>query len=193
MSPGISIIVGLGNPGEKYENTRHNAGAWFINEIANKTDAILKSQPKFQGQHAITQFNGQELHLFIPSTFMNLSGQAVRSVMNYYKIPATQLLVSHDEIDLPIGDIRLKLGGGHGGHNGLKDIMQNIHTQEFYRLRIGVGRPNNSKDVVDYVLQSPGKTERTQIDDSIQKGLSVVPGLLKGEFQKMMQELHTKK
>lgn len=190
---GIKLIVGLGNPGKKYENTRHNAGAWLIQVLARKTHSNLKTQNQFQGEHALVNLFGNECHLFVPTTFMNLSGQAVHAIMHYYKIHPSELLVAHDEIDIAVGDIRLKLGGGHGGHNGLHDIIQNIKNNEFYRLRIGVGRPDNRPDVIDYVLQAPSKAERKLMDEAIHRGIDILPYLLQKEGQKAMQILHTKK
>lgn len=192
MSAAISLFVGLGNPGEKYEKTRHNAGAWFVNALCQLSGKSLKPQAKFQGLHCITELHQQEVHLFVPTTFMNLSGQAVKSVMSYYKIPPAQLLVAHDEIDLAVNDTRLKWGGGHGGHNGLRDIIQHLGTPEFYRLRIGVSHPGHSKDVIDYVLHPPSQSEKIEIDASIHRALNIVPRLLKAEFQQAMQELNTK-
>lgn len=188
---GIRLIVGLGNPGAEYEDTRHNAGAWFVENIANDSNVILRSDKKFHGKHAVAKIAGVECHLLIPTTFMNLSGRAVQAVMSYYKISSDALLVAHDEIDIPAGDIRLKLDGGHGGHNGLRDIIDCLHTKQFYRLRIGVGHPGNSKLVVDYVLHQPKKDERKKIDTAMQTAETVLPQLVAGEFQKAMQELHS--
>jgi len=188
----VSLIVGLGNPGAQYEETRHNAGAWFVQALANHSNATLKHSAKFQGLHCITQLHNEECHLLIPTTFMNLSGQSVQAVANYYKIAPEHILVAHDEIDLPVGDIRLKFEGGHGGHNGLRDIIRHLNTNKFYRLRIGVGHPGDSKLVHDYVLHAPKKTEREQIEMSIEKAMRSMPLIMRGEFQKAMMELHTK-
>lgn len=192
MSSGILLFVGLGNPGAEYEHTRHNAGDWFVQALAQQANISLRFSAKFQGMHATTSLLGHDCHLFIPTTFMNLSGQAVGALTNYYKIEPKNILVAHDEIDLATGDIRLKFDGGHGGHNGLRDIISHLHSNQFYRLRIGVGHPGNSKLVHDYVLNSPKKIEREQIDDAIHRASAVIPLLLKGEFQKAMMELHTK-
>lgn len=193
MSSGISLIVGLGNPGAEYEHTRHNAGAWFVQELAEHAHATLRNAIKFHGLHATATLHGRECHLLLPTTYMNLSGQSVNAVANYYKITPETILVAHDEIDLPVGESRLKFDGGHGGHNGLRDIIKQLGTPKFYRLRIGVGRPENSKLVENYVLNPPKKTERELIDNAMQNAEHVVPLMLNGELQKAMQELHTTK
>lgn len=192
-SSAIQLIVGLGNPGAEYEETRHNAGAWFVLNITKQARAVLRYESKFSGLHCQVKSNGDECHFLIPTTFMNLSGQSVKALASFYKIPSEQILIAHDEIDLPVGIVRLKLGGGHGGHNGLRDIMQQLGTPNFYRLRMGVGHPGDSKEVVDYVLKRPGKTERVEIDFAIQRAEKVLPLILSGEFQKAMLELHTEK
>ncbi|MCD6039409.1 MAG: pth [Gammaproteobacteria bacterium] len=191
MSQGIQLIVGLANPGAQYQQTRHNAGAWFVEALANKMHAVLRPVTKFQGWHSLTQIYSQNCHLLIPTTFMNHSGQAVQAVASYYKIAPSAILVLHDEIDLPVGGIRLKFDGGHGGHNGVRDVIQHLGTGQFYRVRIGVGHPGNSKDVVDYVLKSPKKEEREQIDLALQKAGQVLSLMMAGEYQKAMQQLHT--
>jgi len=192
LSSGIQLIVGLGNPGEEHAATRHNAGAWFVLELARSINATLRPDSKFHGLHCNVKQYGHDFHLFIPTRFMNLSGQSVAAFLNYYKIPPKAMLVAHDEIDIPIGDIRLKFDGGHAGHNGLRNIIDHLGTHQFHRLRIGVGRPENSKNVVSYVLKPPTKTERKKIDVILHNALCVVPDLLDGQFQKATQALHTK-
>jgi PTH1 family peptidyl-tRNA hydrolase len=189
----IQCIVGLGNPGAEYEKTRHNAGAWFVLDLAKKFHATLKHESKFKGFHAIAKIHDHECHLLIPTTFMNLSGQSVKALANFYKISPENILVAHDEIDVPAGDSRLKFDGGHGGHNGLRDIIDHFGTNKFHRLRIGVGHPGDSKLVHDYVLHAPKKNEREEIDFAIAAAEKVMPLVLSGEFQKAMNELHTKK
>jgi len=191
MSSGIQLIVGLGNPGAEYEKTRHNAGAWFVTELAEAAQVTLRPDSKLRGLHGIAKLQGHACHLLIPTTYMNLSGQPVQALASYYKIDPAAILVAHDEIDLPVGDIRLKFDGGHGGHNGIRDVMQHINNNKFYRLRIGVGRPEKSSDSADYVLHAPKKAERTQIDAAMQKANQIIPLVLAGQFQKAMQELHT--
>jgi PTH1 family peptidyl-tRNA hydrolase len=192
LASGIQLIVGLGNPGQEYEKTRHNAGAWFVMELAHSLHTTLRYENKYHGLHAVINIHGHDCHLLIPTTFMNLSGQSVSSLASYYKISADTILIAHDEIDLPAGDIRLKFDGGHGGHNGLRDIIRHLNTNQFYRLRIGVGRPVNSKEVEDYVLNPPGKSERALIDTALQEANDVLPMILDGQFQKAMHALHTK-
>ena len=175
----ISLIVGLGNPGAEYENTRHNAGEWFVSAISSQAKVKWRHETKFQGLHSIAH----DCHLLIPQTFMNLSGQSVKALSHFYKIPPQSILVAHDEIDLPVGVVRLKYDGGDGGHNGLKDIIRHLGTRQFYRLRIGVGRPENSQDVVDYVLHPPKKAERQQIDQALEKVYPLLPTILAGHMQ----------
>lgn len=191
MPKGIQLIVGLGNPGAEYEKTRHNAGAWFVEELAQQAHASLRATSKFQGLHCSTKLYQHDCQLLIPTTFMNLSGQAVQAVASYYKIPPEAILVLHDEIDLPVGEVRLKYEGGHGGHNGLRDIIQHLGSNKFYRLRIGVGHPGNSKQVVDYVLKPPRKEERERINQSFEEVHKIIPLLVEGAYQKAMQQLHT--
>lgn len=192
MSSGIQLIVGLGNPGADYENTRHNAGAWFVSELASSSHTPLRPVAKFHGSHGFINLHGHNVHLLIPSTYMNLSGQAVSALANYYKIPPTAILIAHDEIDLPVADIRLKFDGGHGGHNGLRDIISHLNSNKFYRLRIGVGHPGTSKEVINYVLKPPKKTEREEINTALHTAQQILPDLLEGHFQKAMQHLHTR-
>lgn len=191
MESGIQLIVGLGNPGQEYEETRHNAGAWFVFDLAHNTHTTLRHENKYHGLHAQIKIHGRDCHLLIPTTFMNLSGQSVKALASYYKIPPAAVLVAHDEIDLPVGQVRLKFDGGHGGHNGLRDIIRHLNTNQFHRLRIGVGRPTHSKEVVDYVLQTPGKSDRKLIDTALQDADRVLPLIVDGQFQKAMNELHT--
>lgn len=180
----IKLIVGLANPGNHYMLTRHNAGEWFVNLFipsnAWKTESSL---------HA--RVAKKDILFAIPTTYMNLSGQAVQALCHYYKIKPEEILIAHDEIDLPVGTIRLKQEGGHGGHNGLRDIIKHLGTQEFWRLRIGVGRPVVSSQVEHYVLSPPSKEERQQIDTSLTQAESILPLLLEGQLQKAMQFLHT--
>jgi PTH1 family peptidyl-tRNA hydrolase len=187
----IQLIVGLANPGKEYENTRHNAGAWFLENLIDTTNTRLSMNSKFHGWHTSLTIHGQTCHFLIPSTFMNRSGQAVQAVMTYYKIPPEAVLVAHDEIDLPAGTIKLKFDGGDGGHNGLKDIIRHLNTRQFYRLRIGVSRPAHSREVVDYVLHPPSKIDRQKIDDAMQTAQLALPLIIAGEMQKAMQQIHT--
>jgi PTH1 family peptidyl-tRNA hydrolase len=191
LSSRIQLIVGLANPGKEYDDTRHNAGAWFTEEIVNVAHATLRADPKCYGLHALISLYQQSCHILVPSTFMNRSGQSVSACMNYYKIEPSALLVAHDDIDLPAGEIRLKWDGGDGGHNGLKDIIRSLNTKQFYRLRIGVGHPGHRDAVSDYVLSRPSKSDKQSINEALQKAHTVLPLILNGEIQKAMQELHT--
>jgi PTH1 family peptidyl-tRNA hydrolase len=191
MASAIQLIVGLANPGKEYADTRHNAGAWFVDEIAAEAHATLRNEAKHHALHSLINIHGQACHLLIPTTFMNLSGQAVRACLNYHKLTPSEMLVVHDDIDLPAGVIRLKYDGGDGGHNGLKDIISHLNTKQFYRLRIGVGHPGNSKDVSDYVLAKPSKADKQKINEAIVQAQAALPLILAGEIQKAMQTLHT--
>lgn len=184
---GIKLIVGLANPGTKYAETRHNAGEWFIEKLAAAEKTEFRLEKRFHGLAAKTN----DFELLIPTTYMNLSGIAVRAIANFYKITPQEILVVHDEVDLPVGTIKLKFDGGDGGHNGLKDIISHLNTKQFYRLRIGVGRPKPGQDTADYVLDKPSKADRKSINDAIDQSMAIIPFLLQGEFQKAMQTLHT--
>lgn len=191
MSSGIKLIVGLANPGKEYQDTRHNAGEWFVNELVTADNITMRPDNKFHGLHGQVKLHGTPCHLLIPTTYMNLSGQSVRALAQYLKITPEEILIAHDEVDLPVGTIKLKFDGGHGGHNGLRDIIDHLHTKQFHRLRIGVGRPKPGQDTADYVLDKPSKSDRKIIDSAINLSLETVPLLLDGEFQKAMQLLHT--
>jgi len=188
----LKVIVGLGNPGSKYTETRHNAGFWFIEEVARKYSAVFRTEKKFHGEVARASVSGKEIWLLKPNTFMNGSGLAVRSLLSFYQIEAEQLLVAHDEIDLPPGTTKLKTGGGHGGHNGLRDIISQLATKDFHRLRIGVGHPGSKEQVVDYVLHDASRDDRIMIDRDIDDAVSVLPELAEGALEKAMQTLHSK-
>jgi PTH1 family peptidyl-tRNA hydrolase len=191
--PPIQLIIGLANPGKEYADTRHNAGAWFIDELVNHVHTELRHEAKYHGLHSLITLHNQSCHLLIPTTFMNLSGQAVRACMSYHKIPPDAILIAHDDIDLPVGTIKLKFDGGDGGHNGLKDIIRHLNTKQFYRLRIGVGRPNHTKEVIDYVLTHPSKADRQKITQALQRAHEALPLIINGDMQKAMHKLHTDK
>ncbi|WP_085938421.1 aminoacyl-tRNA hydrolase [Beggiatoa alba] len=186
----IALIVGLGNVGAEYEATRHNAGFWFVNNLAKQTNATFRQETKFHGEVARLEKSDWKGWLLKPTTFMNRSGQSVIALANFYKISPEQILVVHDELDLPVGTARLKQGGGHGGHNGLKDIIANLGAN-FYRLRIGIGHPGNRAEVVNYVLHAPSRDEQISIDTSIDAALKILPFLFKDEMAKAMQVLHS--
>jgi len=187
----IDLIVGLGNPGSKYEQTRHNAGFWFVEEIARLKGAHFRVEAKFSGDVCKVVLEGREIWLLKPNTFMNLSGQSVNKLASFYKIPKDNILVAHDELDLDPGTVRLKTGGGHGGHNGLRDIINHL-GKEFQRLRIGIGHPGNRDDVVDYVLRRASKDEQIDIDNALDDALRVLPLLAEGSWEKAVNRLHSK-
>lgn len=187
----IKLIVGLGNPGPEYANTRHNAGAWFVQQIAEQYHGALVPDAKFFGYSTRIRIDGQEIHLLVPTTFMNRSGQSISAIAQYFKILPEAILVAHDELDLPPGTIRLKFDGGHGGHNGLRDILSALGTANFYRLRIGIGHPGHKDAVTDYVLHQPSKQDNELIDTAIDDGLQVLPLIVAGQFEKAMQQLHS--
>ena len=191
MPPPIRVIVGLGNPGDRYQLTRHNAGFWLLDTLAAQNNAVFRAEARFSGQLVQIDLAGQSCYLLKPDTFMNLSGRAVSALCHYYRIPIESLLVVHDEIDINPGAVRLKFGGGHGGHNGLRDIINALGSRQFGRLRLGVGHPGNSDQVVDYVLHSPAKQERVLIEQAIDEALRILPLMAAGEWEKAMQQLHT--
>ena len=187
----IELIVGLGNPGQQYENTRHNAGHWLIQAVAHRYNATLKSESKFHGTTARINIASQDVRLLFPTTFMNRSGQGVAALSQFFKIKPENILVAHDELDLPPGIIRLKTGGGHGGHNGLRDIISSLgNNKSFHRLRIGVGHPGSSDKVTGYVLGNPPQKERNLIIDCLDEVIRHLPAIVSGDQQKVMNELH---
>ena len=188
----LKVIVGLGNPGSKYTETRHNAGFWFIEEVARKYSATFRPEKKFHGEVAKISLEGKDIWLLKPDTFMNRSGLAVQSLLSFYRITAEQLLVAHDEIDLPPGTAKLKTSGGHGGHNGLRDVISQLGSKDFHRLRIGVGHPGSKDQVVDYVLHNPSQDDRISIDRDIDDAVAVLPELASGAFEQAMHTLHSK-
>jgi len=192
MDTPIQLIVGLGNPGTEYARTRHNAGEDFVREIARQENVSFSPDKKFFGEIAKVSINNQNVHLLIPKTFMNRSGQAVGALANFYKIPAESILVAHDELDMEPGIAKLKIGGGHGGHNGLRDIISALsNNKNFARLRLGIGHPGNAKDVANYVLKRAPKTEQTLLEDTIYRATRIMPLAVKGEWNNAMKELHT--
>ena len=189
---GIRLFVGLGNPGDKYERTRHNAGFWWVDLIQQQTNSTLKLDAKMFG-HVGKISTLAESWLLKPTTFMNASGKSVAAVANYYKIKPAEILVIHDELDLPVGTCKMKFGGGHGGHNGLRDIHAALGTPDYWRLRVGIGHPGDRSEVVNYVLKAPTKAEQEAIDDSLYQSSKVFDLLVNGEFEQAMLKLHTKK
>lgn len=188
----IKLIVGLGNTGSEYEATRHNAGFWLVEELAREFGIAFKNERGFHG--AVSKVGGA--WLLKPSTFMNRSGQAVQALATFYKIVPDEILVVHDELDLPPGGVKMKKGGGHAGHNGLRDIQARLGTADFWRLRIGIGHPRElqlEQEVVDFVLHRPNREHQGLIDEAMGKALSVMPHVLAGEMEVAMMKLHSKR
>ena len=191
MKDGIELIVGLGNPGQQYEDTRHNAGAWFVERLARQFNARLSPDSKVAGISGRATIHGHDVRLLIPTTFMNLSGQSVAPFAHFFKIPAERILVAHDELDLPPGTAKLKQGGGHGGHNGLRDIINKLgNNPNFARLRIGIGHPGSADKVAGYVLNKAPAKEQQLIDDAITEAIAILPDVLAGKSGKAMNRLH---
>jgi PTH1 family peptidyl-tRNA hydrolase len=189
--PGIRLIVGLGNPGPEYEATRHNVGFWLVEAIAADHSGAFRLEPKFHGLLTRTILSGQELRLLKPATYMNRSGQSVAAVVRYFDVTPGQILVLHDELDLPVGALRLKLGGGHAGHNGLRDIINVLGTRDFWRLRIGIDHPGEKHLVTNYVLGRPNRGDEGLVRDRFPDAQGALPDLIAGEFQRAMNRLHT--
>ena len=188
----IKLIVGLGNPGVKYERTRHNAGQDWLVQLAGAEGITLAPEKRFFGDYGQGLVAGHKVHLLIPHTFMNLSGQSVQALCNFYKIDTQHILVAHDELDLPPGTARLKLGGGHGGHNGLRDIInKRSGDKNFHRLRLGIGHPGNAKLVTNYVLKKALLEERISIDHAMERAIKAMSDAISGQWQKAMNDLHT--
>lgn len=187
----VSAIIGLGNPGAQYADTRHNAGAWMVEQLARQTGNSLRSERKFLGDYAKVEYSGHTLHLLVPSTYMNRSGQSVSLLAKFFKLTPDQFLIAHDELDISPGQARFKQGGGHGGHNGLRDIISALgNDRNFHRLRIGIGHPGHAHQVTNYVLGPPGKREREAIDASVEAAIDALPDGLSGDWAKAMNRLH---
>lgn len=189
--PQIKAIIGLGNPGDNYAATRHNAGAWLVEILARQAGTELRPEKKYYGLYAKVLLDGMELHLLEPTTFMNRSGAAVAALCQFYKIAPDELLVAHDELDIPPGSARYKQGGGHGGHNGLRDIISALGEKNFNRLRVGIGHPGDSRQVTNYVLGRPGKAELTAIGAALNECLATLPLAISGDWARAMSRLHS--
>lgn len=187
----ISLVCGLGNPGAQYEATRHNAGFWFLDALQRAVPLPWRPETRFLGDLADTRIGQQRVRFLKPATFMNECGGAVASVCSYFDIPAEAVLVVHDDLDLPPGTVRVKQGGGHGGHNGLRDIFSKLGSREFVRLRIGIGHPGNSDDVTDWVLRKPSAEDKTAILDAIDRALGEINPMMAGDLEPVMKALHT--
>ena len=185
----IRLVVGLGNPGKEHERTRHNAGFWLVERFASANGIVLRKDNKFQA--LVGRHEPSGAWLLMPQSFMNASGRAVQMLAGFFKIKPEEILVVHDELDFPPGTARIKQGGGIAGHNGLKDISQRLSTHDYWRLRLGVGKPPAGMEGADYVLQKPPAEERAAIDAAIERSLAVLPQCLSGDIQSAMQKLHT--
>jgi PTH1 family peptidyl-tRNA hydrolase len=190
MQASPRLIVGLGNPGSDYSETRHNAGFWFCERLAARLGVGLARESRFHGLAG--RDRGAGPWLLLPQTYMNRSGQAVGALARFYRIPPAEILVVHDELDIPPGQLRLKFGGGLGGHNGLKDITAHLGSQDYWRLRIGIGHPGDRNEVVNYVLKPPRPEERDEIDAAIDRALDLWPMIAKGEWNAATQRTNMK-
>lgn len=187
----IKLIAGLGNPGAKYDGTRHNAGFWFVDEVARRYHGIFKTEARFSGECCKVDIAGTTVWLLKPTTFMNRSGLSVKQLSSFFKISSDEILVAHDELDMVPGVVRLKSGGGHGGHNGLRDLHAQI-GKEYWRLRLGIGHPGDAKKVADYVLSRPSASDDIEIRRSIDASADEIERIVQGDMQKVMNSLHTK-
>lgn len=193
MKPPIRLIIGLGNPGPEYEATRHNAGFWLADQLADDLHASFTLEKNFFAWVAKARVNGEAVLLAKPSTFMNRSGQAAGALMRFYKLTPSQVLVLHDELDLMPGQVKIKRGGGHAGHNGLRDIQSVFSSPDFWRMRIGIGHPRTlglAQQVVGFVLAPPRRDELLEIEKALERSRTVLPALLRGEYDQAMQQLH---
>lgn len=190
MAQDIVMVVGLGNPGADYENTRHNAGALFVEALARDAGQSLRLEKKYHGLYARIQWQGLDLHLLNPLTFMNRSGLSVKALADFFKIPPEQILIAHDELDLPPGTAKLKKGGGHGGHNGLRDSIAHLGTNNFQRLRLGIGHPGEARQVTNYVLGRLGKQEAEALNAVFDEVMRVLPNAANGNMAAAMNRLH---
>jgi PTH1 family peptidyl-tRNA hydrolase len=190
-NPGIRLVVGLGNPGPDYAATRHNVGFWFADSLATAHGGSFRAEGKFHGELCRLTIAGADLRLLKPSTYMNRSGQSVAAVSRYFDIPPESILIAHDELDLPVGKVRLKQGGGHAGHNGLRDTIGVLGSRDFWRLRIGIDHPGDRGQVIGYVLGRPSQEDGACIRDALDRALKVTQDLLAGRYQAAMSSLHS--
>ena len=192
-SSALRLIVGLGNPGPQYVDTRHNAGFWWVDELARRHGGQLRMEAKFNAETCRIPVAGHDVWLLKPMTYMNHSGQSLIRFLGFYKILPNAILVAHDELDLPPGVVRVKRGGGHGGHKGLRDVMRHLGGGDFLRLRLGIGHPGDSRDVVGYVLRRAPREEQQRLDEALQEAASAFPWLVEGRLQKAMHVLHSRR
>ncbi len=189
----IKLFVGLGNPGPDYESTRHNAGFWWLEALASALKLTLQPDKSYHGRVARTTVGGHTIWLLEPQTFMNLSGKSVAALARFFKVQPEEILVAHDELDVVPGQAKLKFGGSHAGHNGLRDIHAQLGSADYWRLRLGIGHPGVKSEVIHWVLKKPSPDDRNAIEDCIQRTLKAVPNLIDGEMEKAMQIAHTHK
>jgi len=189
----IKLFVGLGNPGPQYEDTRHNAGFWWVDGLARQLGVSLQMDRSYHGLVARTQIGGENVWLLEPQTFMNVSGKSVAALARFFKIKPQEILVAHDELDVVPGEAKLKLGGSHAGHNGLRDIHAQLGTDQYWRLRLGIGHPGVKSEVIHWVLQKPSPDQRIAIEQCVDRTLQAVPDLLAGDMTKATQKVHTSK
>lgn len=189
----IRLFAGLGNPGPDYEHTRHNAGFWWIDALARSFKTTLVMEKNYHARVARTLVNGQNVWLLQPQTYMNLSGKSVAALANFFKIAPSEVLVAHDDLDIAPGEAKLKLGGGHGGHNGLRDIHAKLGTDQYWRLRLGIGHPGNKAEVLDWVLKTPSIDHRIAVDQSIDRAIRALPHILVGDMEQAIRLVHTSK
>ena len=185
--------MGLGNPGPQYQDTRHNAGFWLVDRLARHYAGFFRNEPKYKGEACRISIGGQSVWLLKPLTFMNRSGESVASLARFYKFPLPAILLIHDELDLPIGTVRLKRGGGPGGHNGLRDTIRQLGGNDFIRLRIGIGHPGDSREGAQYVLRRAPVTEQRVLDEAISEAERLMPQIVSGQLQQAMHKLHSRK
>jgi len=189
----LQLIVGLGNPGPKYSSTRHNAGFWLVDCLVRKYGGSLRAESRFKGDACRISIAGQSIWLLKPMNFMNRSGASIAALARFYKIPLPAILVAHDELDLPVGVVRLKRGGGPGGHNGVRDSIKHLGGNDFIRLRLGVGHPGNSRDVMDYVLRKAPQSEQRLLEDAVDDSIREIDRIVTGQLEKAMTVLHSRK
>lgn len=187
----IKLVVGLQNPGADYDKTRHNAGGWLAKMLAERLDVSLKKHKTFQGEVASVPQGEYPLYILLPTVWMNQSGRSVRALCQFYRIEPDEVLVAHDELDLPVGTIKLKTGGGHGGHNGLRDLISQMGSKVFHRLRVGIGHPGHKALVHDYVLGKPSLQDKQQIESAILRAVDTFPDIMDGNMAKAMKTLNT--
>ena len=186
----LTLIVGLGNPGSGYAETRHNVGFWFVDRLAEAAGVPFRPESRFHGELADATLAGERIRLLKPTTFMNLSGQSVAALARFYRFEPASILVVHDDLDLPAGEVRLKVGGGHGGHNGLRDIVARLGSRDFVRLRFGIGHPGHREGVTGHVLSKPAAEERTALQEALDAAQAELPNLVAGDWQAAMRHLH---